>query len=223
MTQNIGSESSIIIMGNMSPSVHHPQWYGIGGILTDGDVQMARENAMVTPQAARFSTASLQVQCVPTQWSAHASGEGASAIVLDVAKATFEILRGTPMSAFGLNVSLASKCSEHLGSRIGESLQKGLELPDFDAAQLDQFCLTREMPQLACASMRLDRIFRVYVSVKAEPDPTLRVSINVHHEIDADGVSEFDFSEMLETAAPVYGSATRYADLVLRHFRGDCD
>ncbi|MDQ3776202.1 MAG: hypothetical protein M3461_18525 [Pseudomonadota bacterium] len=187
-------------MGSMNPAIHHPAWYLAGGSLTpeQSEAISVRGGVVIVPQFARFETDRWRVECLPDRWTIFTLLNDAVDNVVDIACSTFERLRETPISAFGLNY-------DHSGVLRGgtapfERLMSTLNLEFYGVRQV---AFARAMDPISFRGVTLRRQLNVVLEVKAEAPAVLHS--NVHHDIELAQSGYFDLSPPLRTA---YADAT---------------
>ena len=105
---------SIVVVGAMNPSIHHPAWYRPMDILTEEESKRSEESGMilaVTQQISQFSSGAFTVVCEPHRWQVQTRHETQLQRLREIADKTFEILYHTQVSAFGFNFTYHRKTS----------------------------------------------------------------------------------------------------------------
>jgi hypothetical protein len=103
---------SIVVLGALTPPIHHPLWYTDAGLLTpaEADEALRSPTFLCTRDAAEFSFGGLRVRCTRSRWSVHATG--LLDRLLDLAARTHARLRDTPVTGFGLNFDYVRNVGE---------------------------------------------------------------------------------------------------------------
>jgi hypothetical protein len=102
MAQSL-DQFSIVIIGAMNPSIHHPSWYRLVGILAPPEAETAAKAAVCTPFGSQFQVGDLLVKCEPGRWLIQTGNPAALDRMVAIAAATFDHLPETPVGAYGLN------------------------------------------------------------------------------------------------------------------------
>lgn len=107
MTLHIESaENSLVVLGFMNPSIHHPSWYRRAGLLDADAEELAQkdENLICSPTLAQFQIASLSIMCLPNQWRVATTDEDTLERIVKLGVEVFDRkLPETPITASGLN------------------------------------------------------------------------------------------------------------------------
>lgn len=202
---------SVVLVGSMNPSIHHPAWYVFGKSLSaeeSNDISR-RGGVVIVPQFTRFETERWRIECYPDRWQISTLSSTATAEVIEIACDTFERLRETPISAFGLNY-------DHSGVLLAgtgpfERLMSTLKLEPYAVRQL---AFGRVMDPISISGTTLRRQLNVILEVKAGAPAVLHS--NVHHDIELAQSGYFDLPPLLRTAYKDATSVTNaLADAVL--------
>ena len=96
---------SIVVLGAMTPPLHHPLWYAEAGILTqlEADHALRSPGFSCTADAADFTFGALRLRCSRARWSVSTASEAALDRMLSVAVATYDRLDDLLVTGFGLN------------------------------------------------------------------------------------------------------------------------
>ena len=104
---------SIVIVGAMNPSIHHPSWYKIFDLISPDELSFAleKEQCICTSQVTRFRIPAFEIICQDERWEIKTFEKGARDRILDVACRVFKLLDHTPVRACGHNSILFHKTS----------------------------------------------------------------------------------------------------------------
>ncbi len=96
---------SIVVLGAMSPPLHHPLWYAERNILTRLEAEQALRapTFSCTTDAADFAFGALRVRCSRARWFVGTTRVDALDRMLEVAVATYDRLDDALVTGFGLN------------------------------------------------------------------------------------------------------------------------
>lgn len=99
---------SIVVLGAMNPSIHHPSFYLSIGAISKGAAEKALRSPTVlcTPQAARFDLNDISMICMLDRWQISSSNESDLAEITDIAQRVMKTLYHTPVASFGFNLDL---------------------------------------------------------------------------------------------------------------------
>jgi hypothetical protein len=103
---------SIVVVGAMNPSIHHPAWYQLMHILSEEEGKRALESGKIlaaTQQISQFSIDAFTIVCEPARWQVQTRDETQLERLREIAEKTFEILYHTQITAFGLNFTYHRK------------------------------------------------------------------------------------------------------------------
>jgi hypothetical protein len=135
---------SLVVVGAMNPSIHHPAWYRLNGIFTEEEYTAAdKSSTLVTSQISQFSVGSVTILCDPVRWQAQTKDEAKLERLKEIAAKTFEVLFHTPVSLYGLNfayhrVTTLSEVNSVLATLIrGLPLGLGSEPAEKSAAKIN--------------------------------------------------------------------------------------
>jgi len=215
---------TIVVLGNMNPSIHHPVWYKDVGILDADAAKLAVSRpVLVTPQLATFELPDALLTCMPERWQLATREPSAAARerLIGFASKTFERLFDTPVTSFGLNVEVERQVQGLRQDTLGEILSSTPLGSVFGGkkAGVERVVLTHALDPLSTSEADLQRQLKFTISVLNEP-AVCAVSANAHHSIKAKSFS-FGLGALLKLAAPVWGQAAEHAcGLIERLDRG---
>lgn len=103
---------SIVVLGHMTPRIHHPYWYKHTEILVEDEFEQAMRNPVVCMEPmADLRSNSFQISCHPDRWEIRTPLADSSQRILDIAIAVFDKLSETPVSAYGFNHLYHVECA----------------------------------------------------------------------------------------------------------------
>jgi hypothetical protein len=169
---------SIVVTGNMNPSIHHPSWYELRKILDEQDLKSIDKGTQIsTPVVAQFKNASFSVACDNRRWMIETLERASFDKILRVASLTFEMLPETPVDAYGINFSFhrdvpLTDTSSFLASLVGK-LPLGL--------------ITEPSTKLSAKIFFQRSLEDVEYNINLEPSPKgadmIFIGLNSHHPI----------------------------------------
>ena len=89
-------------IGSFNPAIFSPAWFSKQGLLPEGEADDAQVEAIL-PQAAKFRLDWLEVAVLPNRLSMSTTQPQNVRFLRDLITGTFQLLRHTPVSAFGIN------------------------------------------------------------------------------------------------------------------------
>ena len=109
---------SVVVVGAMNPVIHHPAWYHAMSIITQSELEESlRKPVVVIPQFAQFASDSFSIVCLPDRWQVSCDTADGERIVA-LAKATFEKLYHTPVTAYGVNHNFHAETTKQILSTL---------------------------------------------------------------------------------------------------------
>lgn len=170
---------SIVVVGAMNPSIHHPFWYEILHALSQAEARDAvgGSNLLVSPMVAQFSWSGWTMVCLPERWEMRTQDPEKFGRVLDLAVLVFERLNDTPVKSFGINVDRVETKSESATRALACALHDANLGVSADAS--DGSFSTSTTVEKTCTLLRRT----VTVSVSAKAPSVLRISNNFHHDV----------------------------------------
>ena len=201
---------SIVLVGHMNPSIHHPSWYEAIEAIKSADVEVATNQfpVVTTPQMSSFSTAGFNLKCLLDRWEISVSDPSRESQALDVASKAFSVLGETPITRFGINY----QGSRELEHSTPESLAAALSSTPFmiqidgSAPSLESMNLEFPLPQVeASDGWFANRRLRFQLSLRREKTRSIaQAGVNVHHEVvPREGKRLWSLPAMLEAAVQV--------------------
>src|SRR5687767_5676759 len=140
----MSSESfSLVVAGAMNPSIHHPMWYRIIGLLNEEEADQATQskNTFCTPPISQVELKDFKIICQERRWEAQTRSESMIARLRALAWTVFDdILKHTPVSALGFNCGFVreTNCSD-VGIVIAEAIASahlGLSENDLSSGEI---------------------------------------------------------------------------------------
>lgn len=198
---------SIVVVGRMNPSIHHPLWYEIIGGLSEAEVACAT-GVVLTPEFSRFETSGLEIVCLAGRWQVKTSKDELASRVVEVAKSVFDRLADTPIDLFALNYDWwSTTSSDDVGTLLGgavSSLPLGFSNAPM-VPRLAHLVMKYPLPDLETREpVRVSRELSTHLLTDDAPN-TLHVIVNVEHKLANVGnkVKHFEFSKIVESALQI--------------------
>lgn len=167
---------SIVVIGNMNPSIHHPTWYQLTNIISKKEETFAIENKdlVCTPQFSKLITYNYRIHCVTDRWEILTEDEKKSDLILKVAADTFKHLSETPIIAYGFNFNFQreTKC-KNIGE-IASKLMINLNIGFPDSLGTSTF---------SYSWIESQRRTSVTIKPTKNLNNVISVSINMHYDI----------------------------------------
>jgi hypothetical protein len=192
---------SIVVLGAMNPSIHHPAWYRLMRILTEEESERAERSGTIlaTPQISQFSGDSITVVCEPGRWQVQTRDEAQLQRLREIAEETFKILYHTPVSAFGFNFAHHRKTSL---SRVNTTLANLVEaLP----LGLKPNGAERRAAKFNYSTAVDERVLTIAIEPSSKGEELVYVAINAEHRIPIPPPGElrqFDLTPLLKENFP---------------------
>src|SRR5713101_5350541 len=114
----------------MNPAIHHPAWYHAMSIISESEFKESlRKPVVASPPIAQFESDGFSVVCLPDRWQVSCDAADGGHI-LALAKATFDKLYHTPISAYGVNHDFHAETAKQISSTLAAIVRKtGLPFP----------------------------------------------------------------------------------------------
>ena len=175
----------------MNPAIHHPAWYLATSIITQSEFEESLRNpVVVSTPAAQFATDGFSVVCLPDRWQISCSTADGRHI-LALAKATFDKLYHTPITAYGVNHDFHAETTKQIPSTLATLVrQTGLPFPPNEVA-------SAAITYTAEAS---DCTFKTVISASPRGPHFLQIQNNAHFVIPQDAIRHFDLGPLLDDA-----------------------
>lgn len=129
---------SMVVVGNMNPTIFHPLWFANEGLISDIEATDAAIE-IIHPDVAGFKTEWLEIQVTRDRFIAKTKMDAYFEPLRDLVFSTFQLLSHTPVKAMGINfefhVSIRQEKREKLIGRLSNNeFWNQLELnPSFEA------------------------------------------------------------------------------------------
>lgn len=173
------NQYTIVLIGDMNPSIQHPAWYeAVGLIDADEYTASVSNNPITTPELSQFSIADFKVRCMRHQFIIESDSVDQLQRMRGIVGQIFdELLKHTPVRQFGLNFNFKRKTKV---SVVGSVLAKEL--------LNTRIGLNPNRPFSAQIKYRR-RMDNHVVNIDVQPQPPpdadyVLVSNNYHFEID---------------------------------------
>src|SRR5688572_6290341 len=95
-------QSSIVMLGSFNSRIFHPAWF-VRHALLPPEAESESKIDLISNDLAMFQTDWCRVEVMNERFAVHSLATPAVESLRDLAQATFEILRHTPISKVGLN------------------------------------------------------------------------------------------------------------------------
>lgn len=143
MSNVSADEFTIVVLGNMNPSVHHPLWYLQVGLFQEDEVlkTLHEKEVICIPPLTKFSINNISMQCTQENWQIGTSDKSNLPYLESITAKVFDdLLKHTPVDRMGFNFNYrrdtASKdVAGFLANRLAE-VARGLGMPEPTAAEL---------------------------------------------------------------------------------------
>jgi len=173
---------SIVVAGPMNPAIHHPSWYSIPDAISEEERQEALGGTVfLSSRISRFEFGCFRLQCHSNNWQLRTTDPGQSERVTDLACGTFERLRETTITAFGINYDFQGQPDDRLGRVQAEITAINPNLP----ITLEHLTHSVELEPLRESHVTVPRKLSVKLNVVGAD--MISVSVNVHHDIEVEG------------------------------------
>jgi hypothetical protein len=175
----------------MNPAIHHPAWYLITSIITQSEFEESlRKPVVVSPPAAQFTNNGFSVVCLPDRWQISCDAVDGRRI-LALAKATFEKLDHTPVTAYGVNHDFHVETTKQIPSTLATIVrQTGLPFPLEEAASAE---ITYTAEVSGCT-------FKTVISPSPRGPNFLQIQNNAHFLAPRGEVKHFELGPLLDEA-----------------------
>ena len=188
---------SIVIVGNMNPRIHHPHWYQAAGIFSAEETAAAVQSPVIcTPDFATFQASGLGILCSAERWEIQTADRNNFSRVMAIAGRTFDTLRHTPVSAFGLNFQFVRSTKyDNAAERIAElvnSLPLGRRPSERDSATI-----------VTVTPTEAGHIQETISGMLGAPN-CIRITFNIEHRISIKATKP---EEMIFELTPILDSA----------------
>jgi hypothetical protein len=203
---------SIVVLGAMNPSIHHPSWYQLVGLIDEDEAQYAHKsgNTVTIPQIAQLEFQDFKIICQEPRWEVQTTNVDRTERLRKIAASMFdELLKHTPVSAFGVNVNyrLKTECSS-----VAKTLAK--VITETDIGLSNENLLSAEVVLRNGDSLRQN-------SVSIRPTKSARsvsIAFNFNYPIRGEGIEFFRLNELIEKHfASDISEATARCERVVEH------
>jgi hypothetical protein len=188
----------IVVVGNMNPRIHHPAWYEAVGILSSEESFFDKDRPLTcTPMFSQFQLADFAVSCSEVRWEIQTQDPKKLERILDFTGRAFDVLKHTPITAFGLNFHFVRPTGlQDVGKRLAE-LVNALPLRHKPTAD--------DSAAVVTTTTLLDRRRLETISGVAEAPGHVSVAFNVEHPIrflttGKPGLKFFELTPLLRAA-----------------------
>lgn len=184
---------SVVIVGSMNPAIHHPAWYHSVSIITQPEFDASlRKQVLVNQQIAQFAIDGFSVLCLPDRWQISCDATDTSRII-EVAKATFDKLYHTPVSAYGVNHDFHVETTVQIRPTLAAVIRKtGLPFPSNEVATAT---ITYTAEGSGCT-------FKTTIAPSPRGPNFLHIQNNAHFTIQATS-QNFDLGPLLDEAVRI--------------------
>jgi hypothetical protein len=175
----------------MTPAIHHPAWYLATSTITQSEFEESlRKPVVVMPQVAQFASDGFSVVCLPNRWQVSCDTEDGARIVA-LAKATFDKLYHTPVTAYGVNHDFHAETAKQIPFTLAAIVRKtGLPFPPNEVGTA---AITYTAEANGCT-------FKTVVSESPRGPNFLHIQNNAHFLIPQDTIQPFDLGPLLDEA-----------------------
>jgi hypothetical protein len=175
----------------MNPAIHHPAWYHAMSIITQPEFEESlRKPVIVSSQVAQFASDSFSLFCLPDRWQASCDATDGARIVA-LAKATFDKLYHTPVSAYGVNHDFHVETTKQISPSLATIIRKtGLPFPPNEVGTA---AITYTAEVSGCT-------FKTAISASPRGPYFLHIQNNAHFVISQEAIEHFDLGPLLDEA-----------------------
>lgn len=184
---------SIVVVGAMNPSIHHPFWYEILKALSQAEARDAvgGGDLLVSPMVAQFSWSGWTMVCLPERWEMRTQDPESFGRVLELAILVFERLNDTPVKSFGINIDRVERKGESATRALARALSSAHLGVSADASD-GSFSTSTTVEKERTLVRRT-----VTVSTSAKEPSVLRIANNFHHDVTLSEEGMFDLTPLL--------------------------
>lgn len=175
----------------MNPAIHHPAWYLITSIITQSEFEESLgKPVIVSPPFAQFGNNGFSVVCTPDRWLVSCDADDGRRIIA-LAKATFEKLEHTPVTAYGVNHDFHAETTKQIPSALAAIVQQ-TRLP-FPLDEVASAEITYTAEVTGCT-------FKTVIAPSPRGPHFLQIRNNAHFVVPQDTVKHFDLGPLLDEA-----------------------
>lgn len=175
----------------MNPAIHHPAWYNLVSILSQSEFEESlRKPIIATPQMAQYVSMGFSVLCLPDRWQATCEAKDGSRII-ELAKATFDKLYHTPVTAYGVNHGFHVETTKQISSTLA-TLVRQTALP-FPTDEEGTGTITYTARAKDCS-------FQTVVAASPRGANFLHIQNNAHFPLSSGEVTQVDLGPLIEGA-----------------------
>lgn len=198
---------NIVVLGAMNPSIHSAGWYKLVEVLDADEFEQAvsDQNTICVPPFARVQTRDLVITCQEARWEVQTNRFDNTDRLGKIAASVFDdILKETPVRAFGFNFIYSYKLDHNAGGAISKGLENtGLEV-DWNKAAASEFAVTTSYD---------DHNERVTVQSMKDPK-TVSVATNFHYPITREARDEPGYFSLRDRISEKYaGNQSRSLEI----------
>jgi len=205
--------ASIVLRGHFNPAIFQPSWFAAQGMLSREAVDAA-EIQIISPQVTAFSVNEIDLQVTDDRFSIGTPDASAHEVMRDLVLGAFTVLRHTPLTMMGLNVTAHLQCtSEEAWHKLGHAVSpKGFWGNLLVSPGTRSLVVQGERPDKRAG----------YVQVRVEPSlrvqPGVFVDVNDHFESGATepGAGWPVFSEIIRAE---WSTSRDRATALIEHIR----
>jgi len=175
----------------MNPAIHHPAWYHAMSIITQSEFEESlRKPVVVTSQVAQFVSEGFSLVCLPDRWQVSFDAADGERVVA-FAKATFDKLYHTPVSAYGVNHDFHVETDKQIPSTLATIVRKtGLPFP---LNEVGTAAITYKAEVGDCT-------FTTVISASPRGPNFLQIQNNAHFIVPQEATGVFDLGPLLDEA-----------------------
>lgn len=182
---------SIVVLGAMNPAIHHPAWYHLMSIISQAEFdESLHKQVIVSPPTAQFTSKGFSVACLPDRWQVSCEEADAERIVA-LAKATFDKLYHTPVTAYGVNHDFHTETAMQIAPALMKIVRRtALPFPPDETGTAE---ITYAAEGNGCR-------FTTVISASPRGAQYLSIRNNAHFVIPQTNVEQFDLGPLLDDA-----------------------
>ncbi len=101
----------IVLIGNFNPRIFQPQWFSNHNIISASDHNyiIENDNVLIHKQITQFKSSWFRLEITETRMHISCTQEAYFEAIIDLLFATFTVLSHTPVSQFGINLTIIQK------------------------------------------------------------------------------------------------------------------
>ena len=186
--------ASIVLRGSFNPSILHPSWLAVQGLVPSAEAEKALEEKkefVVSRELTTFAFDWFSIQVTADRFGAYSSDPSRFPGLRDLVVGVFKLLDSTPVGSLGMNRSMHFKVTEDHWHTLGDTWAP--KEPWKDALRGNR---PGNLPGLRSLTMEGNREGSESGRIRVKVEPSVRITpgifidTNEHHEPEGDGTLE---------------------------------